>query len=508
MLLNISVSGQAVIPDTEFGNAGKVILSPGTLHDVANALAIQSDQKIVFTGVARITPSAGFATDLVVGRLNANGTPDVTFGVNGIYSLASSAGSVIGNDVKIQPDGKIVVCGGYAATAGNTEFIAIRLNSNGTPDLSFGGGDGISIIPVSTSEDYAYELEFSPDGGILLAGSSNVPGFVYKRGIIMKLLPDGTLNTAFGTGGITVVKLFPSSAETFRCLEVLQSGKIIAAGSSTFDTSEYLFLAGLKPDGKPDSTFATNGVLSTPGFNQAFDMASDGKSVFLAGRVASATGFDLGICCYDTSGVLVDAFGQNGRVVADYNPFDAGLAITLQPDGKIVCAGTSGLGVFGNRDMIFTRYFPGGTLDSTFNSTGYVIIPVSGSFEEANGVALQQDGKIVAAGFASFTNNDMVILRLTTEASTGVETPAGFPGAISVFPVPLSGSGFSIQTGRVTGHPVKCELYDQLGRQIAGQTRTASDSRVDFSIPSSLPNGIYSLRVRLNGKDYFRTLVK
>ena len=82
MLLNtsVSVSGQAVIPDAAFGNAGKVILSPGTLHDVANAVAIQSDQKIVFTGVARITPSAGFATDLVVGRLNSNGSPEPPLG--------------------------------------------------------------------------------------------------------------------------------------------------------------------------------------------------------------------------------------------------------------------------------------------------------------------------------------------------------------------------------------------------------------------------------------------
>jgi len=507
-LTNLKANAQAGSLDLSFSTDGIAVFGPGSLQDVVYAISLQNDQKIVFTGVARITSTTGFTSDLVVGRLNTDGSLDSSFGTNGIYNLAAANGSVFGYDVKIQPDGKIVVCGGYSVTASNTDFITLRLNTDGTPDTTFGGGDGISIIPVGSSEDYAYELEILAGGEIILAGTSSVPGFTYERGIVMRLLADGSLDNTFGASGYTSLQLSPNSAETFRCMEVLPSGKIVAAGYSYVNNTEYLLMAAFTPDGNIDSTFALNGVFTGSSISQAFDMASDGNLIYLSGRITTSGGYDMGICCFDTSGSPNVSFGQGGTVVANYNPIDAGLGIALQPDGKIICVGTSGLGTFGNRDMLVTRYLPTGVIDPAFAGTGYVIIPVSSNFEEANSVALQADGKIVLGGFASFSNNEMVFIRLNNDLAAGISTDAA-ANAFTVFPVPLTGNTLMISASILPAEKsMTCELIDMTGRLLVSRVLTAEEHLMEFNIPSETPAGTYLIRLVSDGRVYSRTVVK
>ncbi len=500
--------GQAGTLDPSFNNDGIATLAPGTLHDVANAVAIQSDQKIVFTGTARITSTTGFTSDLVIGRLKNNSSLDTTFASNGIYHLASTGGSVFGYDVKIQPDGKIVVCGGYSISAANTDFLVIRLNSDGTPDTSFGGGDGIAIFPVAAAEDYAYELEILSNGKILLAGSSSIPGFSYDRAILMCVLPNGTLDSGFGNGGFSSVQISSTSSDIFRSLEVLQSGKIIAAGVSNLGNNESMLMAAFLADGSADNAFGTSGILTTTDFNQVFDMVKNGNLVYLTGRIITPAGFDLGLACIDTTGNFVSGFGQNGIVVADYNPIDVGLAITLQSDGKIICAGTSGMGALGNRDMLVMRFLPDGNLDAGFNASGYNIIPTSTGFEELNAVALQADGKIVVVGFGVFSNNDMVFIRLKNDVLTASDGSMPMAKASSLYPVPLTGTSLWIRAGEMFTAPIVCELYDSLGRLYAMASASHSHERIELKIPDALPKGVYILRIRGNGKEEAHTIIK
>ncbi|MFN5356181.1 MAG: T9SS type A sorting domain-containing protein [Bacteroidota bacterium] len=507
LLINTSAHAQAGALDVTFNSDGIASLSPGSLQDVVYAIAIQSDQKTVFTGVARITSTTGFTSDMVIGRLKTDGSLDTTFANNGIYNLSSTGGSIFGYDMKIQPDGKIVVCGGYSVTAANTDFIVVRLNADGTPDTNFGGGDGISIVQVGSSEDYAYDIELLPNGNILLAGASSVPGFTYKRGVVMRMLPDGTLDNTFGTGGYALLQLGANTEDSFKCMSVLASGKIIAAGYSYINNNENLLVAGFNPNGTLDTNFAVNGIYSGTNINQAFDMAVDGNAVYLSGRISNSGGYDLGLSCLDTTGTLNTSFGSGGTVLANYNPIDAALGITIQPDGKIICVGTSGQGGFGNRDMFITRYLPTGVIDLTFATGGYTIIPVTANFEEANCVALQADGKIMLAGFASFTNNDMVFIRLTNDLAVGLSANSE-RSDIAVYPVPVTGSTLWIKASEGFGSTTLVELFDLRGSRVATHETQYTGELIEFPMPAHLPSGTYTLRILSDGVETSRTIVK
>jgi len=489
-----SAWSQSGLLDNTFGTNGIATLSPGSLHDVVYDVDVQPDQKILFTGVARITSSNGFTSDLVIGRLDNDGNPDASFATNGIYNLASAGGSVFGYDLKIQPDGKIVVCGGYSVTASDTEFIVVRLNEDGTPDISFGGGDGISNIQVDSSEDYAYELELLSDGRILLAGTSSVPGFTYSRGIVMQLLPDGSLDVSFGANGYTSVQINNTSSENFRCLEVLPSGKFIAAGYSYADF-EKLFLAGFNADGTLDQSFAESGIHIGQSISEAFDMVVSDNVVFVGGRISNSGGFDAGISCFTTEGTLNTAFGAGGTVVANYNPLDCILGLHAQSDGKIIGVGTSGLGGFGNRDMFATRYLPSGELDTAFGNGGYTIIPVTNNFEEASAATQQADGKIILAGFAAFTDNNMVFLRLTNEEQSSIVTRQT-TSQLTIYPVPAIGSSVWIKSDLPINGAIECKLMDLNGREISKSLVYGQTAAIELALPAELQSGCYLVHLK------------
>lgn len=507
VLLSTKLNAQAGSLDASFDTDGIVIANPGTLHDVVYAIEVQPDQKIVYSGVARITSTTGFTSDLVIGRLNTDGSRDTAFANNGIFNLASTAGSVFGYDVIIQPDGKIVACGGYSITASNTDYIVVRLNADGTPDTTFGGGDGIAIIAVGSSEDYAYEIALLPGGKFILAGNTSIPGFTYSKGVVMRLMPDGSVDNTFGTGGYTAVQLSATSAETFECLEILPSGKIIAAGSSYVNNNDFLVMAAFDANGNLDPNFAVNGVHSGSSINIAFDMAINGNAIYCAGRISNSGGYDLGITCFDTTGNILSSFGQNGTVSANYNPIDCALGITLQPDGKILCAGTSGLGTFNNRDFLVTRYLPNGTLDATFAGTGYKTISIGSSFDEANAIALQADGKILLAGFAALGTNEMVFVRLTNDLTVGLNTtePAN---ELSVYPVPMSGSTLRIASSIQFKEDVLCELFTLTGQKLLSNSLQAPGSNFEIAVPADLPAGTYLIRLQSGEFNISRRITK
>ncbi len=92
-------------------------------------------------------------------------------------------------------------------------------------------------------------------------------------------------------------------------------------------------------------------------------------------------------------------FGSGGKVTTDFSGFDGAAALALQPDGKVVVAGSSSPFV-GNANFALARYNPDGSLDPTFGSGGTVITDFGGNGDGAAALALQPDGKIVVAGSA------------------------------------------------------------------------------------------------------------
>jgi uncharacterized delta-60 repeat protein len=155
--------------DTTFGASGIVTTPVGTGHDVANALGIQSDGRIVAAGSSYNSGSNNY--DFALVRYNANGTLDTGFGTGGIVITPIGSGFDIAYALGIQPDGRIVAAGS-SDNGSNFDFALVRYNANGTLDTGFSIG-GIVTTPIGSSDDYAIALGIqSSDGKIVAAGYS------------------------------------------------------------------------------------------------------------------------------------------------------------------------------------------------------------------------------------------------------------------------------------------------------------------------------------------------
>ncbi len=231
--------------DTSFGSPNGFVTFqiPGSTTSQINAIAIQSDGKIVASGQATI----GGVVQFTVARFNSDGSLDTSFGNNGVFTFPLGTASAF-TAVSIQSDNKIVL-GGIAATPAN-EFTLIRLQTNGTRDTSFGNA-GIAIVPLSTfgsgtTSANLFSIAIQSDGKIVAGGEAN-PGGVTTFALA-RFTTNGILDNSFGQNGtVTVLPLTifgpnPSSAVIANIL-IQPDGKIVAGGHFSSTTLSYFALA-------------------------------------------------------------------------------------------------------------------------------------------------------------------------------------------------------------------------------------------------------------------------
>src|SRR5206468_1460260 len=200
-------------------------------------------------------------------------------------------------------------------------------------------------------------------------------------------------------------------------------------------------LARYNPDGSLDSSFDSDGRVTTD-FAGSFDASSavsreaDGKLV-VAGDAFTGTDYDFALARYNSNGSLDSTFDSDGRVTTDFaNNSDEASALSIQADGKLVVAGDRDTGT--DFDFALARYNSDGSLDSTFGSGGRVTTDFAGSFDAALALAIQADGKLVAAGGAIIGNSlDFALARyqgsgLSSELQVTIDIkPGGFPNSIN-----------------------------------------------------------------------------
>lgn len=229
----------------------------------------------------------------------------------------------------------------------------------------------------------------------------------------------GELDSTFGGDGVVVADF--GAADWLRDIAVQADGKIVAVGSTQDLAGPHaeFAVARFNADGSPDDTFGTGGKVTTSfgtsASANAVAVQGDGK-IIVAGA-ASPEGQldgDFALARYDADGDLDETFGTGGKVLTDFGSTqDGGASLAIQPDGKLVVAGTTrSVGPLPQnpRDFAVARYEAGGTLDETFGGDGAVATDVAvGSDDFAHAAALAPDGKIVVAGYrfnrADFTGN-------------------------------------------------------------------------------------------------------
>ncbi len=221
------------------------------------------------------------------------------------------------------------------------------------------------------------------------------------------------LDPTFGNNGI--VKTDFSVYDEGHTVAVLSDGKLLIAGYTAGQSDDDFALVRYNSDGSLDTTFGTDGIVTTDlgdyDYGYAMVIASDNQ-IIVAGYTGSDN-VDFALVRYNSDGSLDTTFDTDGKVTTDLGSNDYGRALALQADGKIVVAGYTGND---NVDFALVRYNSDGSLDTTFDTDGQVTTDLGG---EDNGLALavQADGKLLVAGSSGTDNDDFVLVRYNSDGS-------------------------------------------------------------------------------------------
>jgi len=324
-------------PDTTFGTSGIAVSNvPGKIS--LNSVALQSTGKILAEGSVFNSYND---EQFVLTRFNSNGSMDTAFGTGGV---------VITNSMKInamlvQSDDKIIVAG-YTYDLVNRDFLLIRYNPDGSLDATY-GINGIVTTNLGIM-DFGYDIAFQPDGKIVLAGSTqNNHGTRFSDFAILRYDNVGNLDTTFGAAGVVIIDI--DDLDEAKAVQVQTNGKIVVAGWTFNATSEIssFKLIRLLPDGSLDSGFGISGKADIPiqisEHQQIINIQADGKIV-IAGTYPVGKKDDSALVRYLTDGTIDPAFGVNGIVTTSdgIETYSKANAILHQPDGKILAGGESG----------------------------------------------------------------------------------------------------------------------------------------------------------------------
>lgn len=383
-------------PDPDFGSGGAVVMDVGAdnFGDNARHVAVQCDGRIVVTGDSGYT----------VARFNADGTPDADFGTAGFVLLTANGETVSGHMSVIQRDGKIVVFGDRWNT---NDPVAVRLNSDGSTDTSY-GNNGVVSLDVDPGDENLWASALQTDDKILVA--SNL------RFLVLRLSKDGALDPSFGSGGVAT-----GAGPGFNAIKLQADGKIVGVGGF----SGPFMIARLNSNGSFDASFDTDGIVATDviGVNGAptgVAVRSDGKIV--VGGYGSVTGSpdpyrEIILLRFGSNGALDTSFGNAGVVATDIAPTDDEIYdLVLDPQERILITGQAeGYSATG-ASVLIVRYTAEGLIDTSFGANGAVV-----GDGTAWALTLQTDGKIVIGGYRGEIQRQFLVQRfLNDPASAGV----------------------------------------------------------------------------------------
>ncbi len=387
--------GQA---DTTFGNNGRVgLLFPANVESTVDGMVIQPDGKIVVAGIC------GSALKVIcIARQLPNGDPDPGFNATGTFITTDSIfTNAFAIKIVLQRDRKLVI----ASTCEPAIFCAIRLNADGTRDNSF-GMNGKTIVAARAAQSITEAFTEQRDGKLVFAGrctpAANEPQSANL--CVARVSANGLVDASFGVGGTAFVET-PIGVESRSIIAVAISeqadGKLVLSGRCVLLAAPPMPEATtpcairLQGNGTRDASYGVNGFasarISSDNFfsAQAAIMQPD-ESVVVGGLCDLNGSYISCIARFDRSG-MADATLQHHAAPAQSN--FALQSLHLQRDGKLLAAGGCGRSASNDSRVCFLRYHSDGSLDASMP------VVVDNAVLDAVGVSIttQADGKIVVA---------------------------------------------------------------------------------------------------------------
>jgi uncharacterized delta-60 repeat protein len=277
------------------------------------------------------------------------------------------------------------------ARAGLTAIAVIALVALATP-----ASGRQAEAQVGASRDWAYALAIQPDGKLVAAGRSVGGGW---RFALARYTTRGKLDTSFGRGGKVVTSV--DRAGNASALAIQRDGKIVAAGQTYVGPELDVALVRFAARGRLDTIFGRGGIVLTDlspttktyDRTRALALQRDGRLVLAGDSMSFSLETSRRVLArYTTRGRLDRGFGNDGTVLSRSGPSESAGGVAIQRDGKIVAAGAEGAG------FVVARYTARGRLDPSFGRRGTVSTKL-GSYGAGGAVAIEPNGKIVAGGY-------------------------------------------------------------------------------------------------------------
>ncbi|MEZ4751652.1 MAG: hypothetical protein R3B54_13820 [Bdellovibrionota bacterium] len=376
--------------DKSFGNSGVTTTAVSGNHDLAHAVAVQSDNKVIVAGATY----NGSDDDMLVLRYTSGGALDTSFDSDGIVSIAPGTGDDRAYDIALDGNNKIVLAG-MSANGAINRFVVARYLSNGAPDTGF-DGDGVALTTFgSTSDDVAFAVAVQSDNKVIVGGythNNTVNGFALAR-----YGTNGSLDATFDGDGRVTTQVDSNAGSELHDILIQPDGRIVAVGR-TLRPRQLIAVVRYLTSGALDTSFNTTGILTTSatsGSNVAYGVAYDNGKLIITGIGRGTSTYDFVVARLNSNGSPDTSFSADGFATKAINTNDEfGYATVVQGNGKVLAAGFS----FGSGyDFAVTRFTTDGSADSNFGSSGAVTTDINGT-DVAQAIALTPDGRIVVAG--------------------------------------------------------------------------------------------------------------
>ena len=373
--------------DPSFGMGGLASHAVGFTSTAG--VAVQADGKSVIVGAAGSAPSESFGLT----RYNADGSLDASFGNNGVVNTAFASADAVPAAVSVLSSGQILVAGTLTTysngSATGSQFAVAEYNSDGSLATGFSSG-GEAIIPSGGPlfYDTLYSMAVGRDGTIYLAGSTDSNAGKGLDFDITAVAPNGSLETAFGGTGRVLLD-FSGGNDSANALAVQSNGEIVAAGSTAAGGIASVVVVRLLPNGSLDPRFGTQGRVVT-GVRHVDDEATSlalqsNGAIVVGGLSASGSAAagtltsDFLVLRYTSTGRLDHSF-HGGSVITSFGQPAAITQVIIQ-NGQIVASGKTTPSLAGfvpdELQIGLARYTAKGILDPTFNGTGKAVINLS-----------------------------------------------------------------------------------------------------------------------------------
>jgi uncharacterized delta-60 repeat protein len=400
--LRLLVAGEPGTLDRSFADSGKFTLRFGDGDTFGGGLLMQDDGGVIVVGaVFGQAPSLqGFAL-----RLDGGGAIDDSFGLHGVASPEVKR-APLHDTVMSTRDGRLVV-GGVVVQDDASRLSLFAYTPDGDVDPGFGNSGTAPMDPTMPGGTTGVVRIFELDDGALLSVASAADETGFSALHVARHDADGTLDENYRINT-------PSQEPATAILD--RDGRLVVAGQIVLGTTPVpSFIARYLPDGSPDISFGTDGVVQVSNLSTSFQEVAglvelEGGRLLAIGFAYTAAGTVLTIARYNASGVPDLTFGDGGTIVTSVE-FETWARVALvDTEGRVIVAGRSSADV-----PALVRILPDGSLDSSFGDSGMATVDfgiAGGGATQANGLGVDADGRFVISGALGDAETSLGVARI------------------------------------------------------------------------------------------------